>query len=89
MRTVTWRHLVAAGASLLGFVVLATVVTTPPDTPEWCGYPSEPSRQALRQAVDTEMTKLQRHSPGQPVDRQTVRLELMLRCSVDSPPTKG
>lgn len=72
---------------VLTIVTLASVAvivqqdSSPAATPAWCSYPNPGGVAALQAAVDERVADIGRYSPGQPVDRFTLQLDLMTRCA--------
>lgn len=66
--------------TILGGVYLVTQPDEPP-LPEWCAYPEPEGVAALQAAVDERVKEIGYYSPGQPVDRFTLQLDLMTRCA--------
>ncbi|MCG3757359.1 hypothetical protein [Amycolatopsis sp. Poz14] len=51
--------------------------------PAWCSYPDSAGAAALMDEVDKHVETIARYSPGQPVDRFTLQLDLMTQCATD------
>ncbi|MET7989865.1 hypothetical protein ABZU76_03040 [Amycolatopsis sp. NPDC005232] len=56
--------------------------------PAWCSYPAPGGVAALEAAVEEHTAAIARYSPGQPVDRFTLQLDLMTQCAHDRADTQ-
>lgn len=74
---------VLTSAFIVGIGILIMLFITSCDSavaaPAWCSYPDDTV--ALANAVDARVADIARYSPGQSVDRFTLQLDLMTRCS--------
>lgn len=75
------RAVYAMGVAMLvlsGFAFVSALTAQP----AWCDWPSDDaSLAALRYAENEQAATIARYSPGQPIDRLTIRMSLLTQCA--------
>lgn len=73
--------ILAIVAAVAGSVINVVDRVADLQAPAWCSYPDPAGVAALQAAVAERVAEIGRYSPGQPVDRFTLQLDLMTRCA--------
>jgi hypothetical protein len=84
LRHISWFAWFLIFLGLLALVVIplaAPALGQQQTSPNWCTYPDPGGVSALHAAIDQHAAEIARNSPGQPIDRFTLQLDLMTSCA--------